>query len=84
MSEALAREHPECYVQTHVSESLGEIELARELYPNLPDYVGIYERYRLLGPKTLLGHANVVTTEIYTHVSRDHIRAAHRRSHPRA
>lgn len=34
--------------------------------------------------QTLLGHANVVTTEIYTHVSRDHIRAAHRQSHPRA
>jgi guanine deaminase len=56
MSEQLAREHPECYVQTHVSENLGEIEFARELYPNLQDYVGIYERYHLLGPKTLLGH----------------------------
>jgi len=34
--------------------------------------------------QTLLGHANVVTTEIYTHVSRDHVRDAHRRAHPRA
>jgi integrase/recombinase XerD len=34
--------------------------------------------------QTLLGHANVVTTEIYTHVSRDHVKAAHRRAHPRA
>jgi integrase/recombinase XerD len=34
--------------------------------------------------QTLLGHANIVTTEIYTHVSRDHVRAAHRRAHPRA
>lgn len=34
--------------------------------------------------QTLLGHANIATTEIYTHVSRDHIRAAHRRAHPRA
>jgi integrase/recombinase XerD len=34
--------------------------------------------------QTLLGHANVVTTEIYTHVSRDHVREAHRRAHPRA
>ncbi len=33
--------------------------------------------------QTLLGHASVTTTEIYTHVSRDRIRAAHRRSHPR-
>ena len=34
--------------------------------------------------QTLLGHAHVVTTEIYTHVSRDHVREAHRRAHPRA
>lgn len=34
--------------------------------------------------QTLLGHAHVVTTEIYTHVSRDRVREAHRRAHPRA
>lgn len=33
--------------------------------------------------QALLGHAHVVTTEIYTHVSRDHVREAHRRAHPR-
>ncbi|HWA19805.1 MAG TPA: guanine deaminase [Devosia sp.] len=56
MAEALAREHPDLHIQTHVNENLAEIEFARELYPNLPDYVGVYERYHLLGPKTLLGH----------------------------
>jgi integrase/recombinase XerD len=34
--------------------------------------------------QTMLGHADVATTEIYTHVSREHVREAHRRSHPRA
>ena len=57
MSEALAREFPDCYIQTHLSENLAEIEFAKELYPNLGDYTGIYERYHLLGPKTLLGHS---------------------------
>ena len=56
MAEALAREYPELHIQTHVDENLAEIEFARELFPNLPDYLGIYERYHLLGPKTLLGH----------------------------
>lgn len=56
MSEALAREHPDLHIQTHVDENVAEIEFARELYPNLRDYIGIYERYHLLGPKTLLGH----------------------------
>jgi integrase/recombinase XerD len=33
--------------------------------------------------QTLLGHADVATTEIYTHVTRDHVKRAHRSSHPR-
>ncbi|MEP7241806.1 MAG: guanine deaminase [Devosia sp.] len=56
MAEALVREYPDLHVQTHVDENLAEVELARELYPNLADYLGIYQRYHLLGPKTLLGH----------------------------
>jgi len=55
-AEALAREFPDLHIQTHASENLAEIAFAKELYPNLPDYVGIYERYHLLGPRTLLGH----------------------------
>jgi integrase/recombinase XerD len=34
--------------------------------------------------QTLLGHSDVATTEIYTHVSGDHVKRAHGRSHPRA
>ena len=34
--------------------------------------------------QTMLGHADVATTEIYTHVTADHVRAAYQRSHPRA
>lgn len=34
--------------------------------------------------QTMLGHSDVATTEIYTHVTRDHVRSAHARSHPRA
>jgi integrase/recombinase XerD len=33
--------------------------------------------------QTMLGHVNVATTEIYTHVAKEHVRAAHQASHPR-
>ncbi|MEO7932066.1 MAG: guanine deaminase [Chthoniobacterales bacterium] len=44
------------YVQTHLSENLGEIEMVRHLFPNSKDYTDVYDQCGLLGPKTLLGH----------------------------
>jgi integrase/recombinase XerD len=34
--------------------------------------------------QTLLGHADIATTEIYTHISSDLLRQTHARTHPRA
>lgn len=57
MARALAAEHPECYIQTHLSENKDEITFTRSLYPEARDYLDVYERYGLVGPKTFLGHA---------------------------
>lgn len=57
MAQALVAEHPECHVQTHLSENDAEISFSMELYPDAPDYTGIYEMYGLLTPRTLLGHS---------------------------
>jgi len=53
---ALAAEHPDCHVQTHLSENRDEIALTARLFPGARDYAGVYEDRGLLGPRTLLGH----------------------------
>jgi guanine deaminase len=53
----LSREYPDCLVETHISENLAEIETARSLYPGCADYTAIYEKYGLLGRKSLMGHS---------------------------
>lgn len=56
MAQALAVEHPDCHIQTHLSENHAEIRWTEELYPDAIDYTDVYARYGLLGRKTLLGH----------------------------
>ncbi|WP_282602151.1 guanine deaminase [Paracoccus sp. PARArs4] len=53
---ALAAEHPDCHVQTHLSENLAEIEYTLSLYPKARDYLDIYEQNGLLSDRLLLGH----------------------------
>ena len=56
-AQALAREHPDCHIQTHLSENHAEIALSCQLYPKAVDYTDIYARYSLLRENSLLGHA---------------------------
>ncbi|HZM72190.1 MAG TPA: amidohydrolase family protein [Candidatus Polarisedimenticolia bacterium] len=45
------------YWQTHVSEDRGEIAEVAKLFPNAPDYVGVYDEAGGLGERTVLAHA---------------------------
>jgi guanine deaminase len=56
MAQALIRGHPDCHVQTHLSENREEIARIRELFPWSRDYTDVYERHGMLGPKSLFGH----------------------------
>ena len=56
MARALAAEYPDLHIQTHLAENHAEIALSCDLYPDCADYTAIYEKYGLLGPRSLFGH----------------------------
>jgi guanine deaminase len=53
---ALVAEHPDCYVQTHLSENHDEIATVRRLFPWAKSYTDVYDRFGLLGPRSIFGH----------------------------
>ncbi|MBO9472491.1 guanine deaminase [Shimia sp. R10_1] len=54
---ALWADHPDCLMQTHLSEQTDEIAWVRELFPEARDYLDTYEQFGLLGARGLYGHA---------------------------
>ncbi|WHZ33927.1 guanine deaminase [Sagittula sp. MA-2] len=54
---ALWAEHPDCLMQTHLSEQTEEITWVKGLFPEARDYLDTYEAHGLLGANGLYGHA---------------------------
>jgi guanine deaminase len=47
---------PGALMQTHLSESPGEIAFVRELFPKAKDYTDVYDSFGLLGPRSFFAH----------------------------
>jgi guanine deaminase len=54
---ALWAEHPDCLMQTHLSEQPDEIAWVAGLFPEARDYLDTYEAHGLLGARGVYGHA---------------------------
>ncbi len=54
---ALWAEHPDCLMQTHLSEQTDEIAWVRDLHPQSRDYLDTYEAQGLLRQGAVYGHA---------------------------
>jgi guanine deaminase len=52
----LKQEHPDCWVNTHISENPSELRTARYHFPDCEDYTDVHARHGLLGPKFVAGH----------------------------
>ena len=53
----LKAEHPDCWVNTHMSENPKEIRSVAEFFPGSSDYLEVYERVGIVGPKFTAGHS---------------------------
>ncbi|HET8791465.1 MAG TPA: guanine deaminase, partial [Modicisalibacter sp.] len=59
----ILRNAPDLHLQTHLSENLGEIDWVSELFPEASDYLDVYERYGLVGPRSTFAHGIHLTQE---------------------
>ena len=53
---ALWRDHPDCLMQTHLSENRREVAWMKELFPDRQNYLDIYDHHGLVGPRAVFGH----------------------------
>ena len=54
---ALWSEDPNVLMQTHLSENRDEIDWISKLFPEVSDYFSVYEKFGLVGPGAIFGHA---------------------------
>jgi guanine deaminase len=54
--QALLRENPGLRFQTHLNENPQEIAEVGRLFPWASDYLAVYERYGLMGPRSVAAH----------------------------
>jgi guanine deaminase len=53
---ALAKLHPDVFIQSHVAENHDEVKWVANLFPGHRSYLDIYDHYGLLRPRAVYGH----------------------------
>ncbi|SMG16762.1 guanine deaminase [Paraburkholderia susongensis] len=53
---ALARLHPDIFIQSHVAENTDEVKWVADLFPGHRSYLDIYDHYGLLRRRAVYGH----------------------------
>jgi guanine deaminase len=48
--------HPDVLMHTHLSENPGEIAFVAERFPEAADYLDVYDRFGLVGPRSVFAH----------------------------
>jgi guanine deaminase len=53
---ALVAAHSDVLMHTHLSENPGEIDFVASRFPEAEDYLDVYDRFGLLGPRSIFAH----------------------------
>jgi guanine deaminase len=53
---ALLAAHPEVLMHTHLAENLGEIAAVHDRFADARDYLDVYDRFGLVGPRSVFAH----------------------------
>ena len=53
---AVVAAHPDVLMHTHLSENLGEIEAVAGRFADSADYLDVYDRFGLVGPRSVFAH----------------------------
>jgi len=53
----LYKELPDVYVNTHLSENRSEVEGVKTRFPTAANYLDVYDRAGLVGPRSVFGHS---------------------------
>lgn len=72
----LKKEFPDAWVHTHISENRNEVTWVQELFPEA-EYADVYDRYGLLGERTVLAHGVWLTPEELDLLARRGARISH-------
>ncbi|KAI0117119.1 guanine deaminase [Daldinia grandis] len=64
-------------IQTHIAENVDELKLVREMFPNSKSYADVYDRFGLLGKRTILAHAIHLSEEEADLVARRGSKVSH-------
>ena len=66
----LLRDYEGLYLQSHLSENLNELAWVKELFPDDPDYLAVYERSGLVGDRAIYAHGIHLSDSEFQRLSR--------------
>lgn len=75
--QTLLQEHAGLRFQTHINEDMGEMGERARLFPWAGDYLAVYERYALVGPRSVLAHSVHTTDSELERLAAAHTSIAH-------